>query len=210
MNSKKIHIISNQRSGSTWYQQVLSYDKINVKSFEFEPFNKNAIRDNFKPSIEESINYFYAKERCVIKNQFERLLQFDKDTFNYLINLPEFKRVILLRKDRFEQTLSHVLAIQTGEWQNTDLKDPIVIDFNLWKESLDFIRTYHSKLKAFALKNNDQIVWYEDIKSNKKTDRIKNPDKKFFIENIQELKEDYNLQVVANAKMGAYFKYPST
>ena len=193
MNSKKIHIISTQRSGSTWYQQVLSPYKIHVRSLEFEPFNKNGIKDNFKPPIEQSLKYFHEKEECVIKNQFSRLQEFDEDTFNHLTNLPGFERVIFLRIDRFEQTLSHVLARQTGEWQNTNSKDPITIDFDLWLKSLDIVRTNNKKLEDFARKHNDRIVWYEDVKTNKVTDRVKNPDKKYRIKNIDELKEHYYL-----------------
>jgi hypothetical protein len=193
LNSKKIHIISTQRSGSTWYQQVLSPYKIHVRSLEFEPFNKNGIKDNFKPPIEQSLKYFHEKEECVIKNQFSRLQEFDENTFNYLTNLPGFERVIFLRIDKFEQTLSHALATQTGEWQNTNLKDPIVIDDDIWEGSKHFISTTSKNLHDFACKHNDKIVWYEDVKTGKNTDRVKNPDKNLFIKNIDELWEDYYL-----------------
>jgi len=189
----KIHIISNKRSGSTWYQQVLSPYKINVKSLEFEPFNINDIKNNFKPSIEHSLNYFLEKDVCVIKSQYSRLLEFDQNTFNRLINIPGFERVIFLRRNTFEQCLSHALACQTGEWQNTNLNDPIIIDFDVWLKSKFFIQTYNKSLYNFARRNNDKIVWYEDVKTNKVTDRVKNPNKNLIIKNINELVEDYNL-----------------
>ena len=72
-------------------------------------------------------------------------------------------------------------------------KDPITIDFDLWLKSLDFVRTNNKKLEDFARKHNDRIVWYEDVKTNKVTDRVKNPDKKYRIKNIDELKEHYYL-----------------
>ena len=172
---------------------MLSPYKIHVKSLEFEPFNKNGIRDNFKPPIEESLNYFYKKEVCVIKNQFSRLLEFDEDTFNRLTNLPGFERIIFLRKNSFEQCLSHVLARQTGDWQNTNFSDPIVVDFDLWRRSVKFIHSTREELYDFAIKNNDRIVWYEDVKTNKVTDRVKNPDKNIIVKNINELIEDYKL-----------------
>jgi hypothetical protein len=192
--SKKIHIIANQRSGSTWYQQVLSPYKINVNSLEFEPFNYGGILNKFKPSLEYTMDYLHKQEACVIKNQFNRLLEFDefgKYTFDDLTNIPGFERVILLRRNEFEQCVSYALAMQTGEWQNTTNKDPIVITDKVWEYSKEFITTRNAKLYYWAKSNNDRIVWYEDVKTLKTTDRALNPSKHLVIKNIDELAKDY-------------------
>ncbi len=173
---------------------MLSPYKINVNSIEFEPFNYRGILNKFKPSLEYTMDYLHKQEVCVIKNQFNRLLEFDefgKYTFDDLTNIPGFERVILLRRNEFEQCVSYALAMQTGEWQNTTNKDPIVITDKVWEYSKEFITTRNAKLYYWAKSNNDRIVWYEDVKTLKTTDRALNPSKHLVIKNIDELAKDY-------------------
>lgn len=192
-----IHLLSNQRSGSTYFYHTLrNYIAPDQQRFINEPFS---FHDPF--SISHANRYFQhdvisdriemleqADHRFVVKNHYndlERLRQERYDIYERFKNLDLYT-IVLARHDLFEIALSYTIADQTGQWNTYSDIDPITIDEQVFISNLcEMSRRVQGTIANHHGFQIAQIVDYDDLTFV--------PRKDIQIIDIQDIDTDYDV-----------------
>lgn len=214
-------IVSQPRSGSTYLFKVLRYylgnQKINHRytneifgEWHFGDWNKNR-QDPAK--VLDRLIQLTSYGNIAVKHHQVHLDFFEQtfpDLYQKYINLPS-KRIVLIRDDVFEKTLSLMLAEHYDIWyEDIDKLKPIRIDPDFFRTMYKDTLIMHNRLydispSADLVINYNQLTFwprkdfynlglFDDINFDNlpKTKTVKrNPPKKQTIENIDEIKNIY-------------------
>ena len=158
-------ILSQQRSGSTYLYRVLK-KYLNAKSLNFdnEPFG-HCDKPGFDPEKIISEIKRSADHIVVIKNHalhLNKLLNLYPVEFNEFYHLPK-KRIVLIRHNQFEKTVSSILAKHYEIWQEQpeDI-EPIYVEPWRFRWTYQEIIEEYNMLKA-EIKPTDTVVEYEKL-----------------------------------------------
>lgn len=215
----KINIITNPRSGSTYFYNMLVLFYSPYQHFHMwnEPFNLDT--KSHGKNIDELLHEANMRTEIVLKHHctffnFMEPYQLDK-----LKNMKNFYNIVLIRKDLLQTAISLAISTHKGEWTSyTDTKITIPVD-----EFLKYLETIYVNTKEIINNKHgfkyDEIVYYENLKFNhnedfnltmlsktydykkmrgyypeinlyKKSDKIKPaPDKENILENYNEIYE---------------------
>lgn len=172
-------LLSQQRSGSSYMYDVLCFYLESADSNRKldEPFSwmeRGSTVENYDPNkslydIKETLK---TQKNSVIKNHaahMNKLFKSYPEVFNEFDDIPK-KRIILLRQDHFEKTVSSIISKHYGIWgQQPNNLVPMHIDPRLFRRTFkEIINEYHM-LEAF-IKSTDIVIEYEKLTFQPKQD----------------------------------------
>jgi len=163
----KIQILSMPRTGSSYLKTMLNFQMTKyVNYFTIsEPFNdskQSLIKYQNRNTI---INSIKSSDNALVKSHIHELINIQHTDVFKEYSAIDWYTICLLRRNIFTLTLSRVIAISTGVWDNQNFKNLIMhIDFEIFKnyliQTLNWIRFI--KLNSFNFIFH-KVVFYEDL-----------------------------------------------
>lgn len=169
-------LLSQQRSGSTYmYGTLAFYLKSCHDSYDLaykhldkldEPFINSKKKDfNPNPIIDSIENFLNVGNNVVIKNHIRQMANLEKyhiDAYNRLLDIPK-KRIVLLRHDQFQKTVSSIIAKHYDIWgDQPDDMGPIYIKPDIFRLTYEEIICDYNLLTS-TITSDDIIINYEDL-----------------------------------------------
>lgn len=173
-----ICILGLPRSGSTYLTWLIKQGQdLEVVS---EPFYGALYEHEHTPQHVMRQLQAQAERGILLKeiHLFYPLLEHIRDDYTKLL-ADKFYTIKLIRKDMFEQVLSHAIARQTNQWNiSTSYKPPTkIVKINPEEFELLYNRTRKYNQQLLTYQPYDDIIYYEDlISANFKRDYISLPD----------------------------------
>lgn len=168
----KIEIISIARSGSRYLKELLIYHLSQQYLLYSEPFNEIWMTTYSKRHVGKVIKKCKGIENVLIKTHINDLHRIDNiDQKEYFFS-DHWYKILLLRKDMFNSTLSHAIALEINNF-NLDTYEFKEISISLDK----FVSLLYHKIEQVERiaqmiheGNYDQLVYFEDLTFNRYTD----------------------------------------
>lgn len=171
----KIQILSIPRSGSSYFRSMLNAQ---MKQFEdyytiSEPFNLSKAHlcsHNNKTQVMQQLNH---STHALVKIQpYELLTKCYEQFIDNYVNIPWYT-ICLLRKDIFEASLSRLIAIQTGIWDDVHVSTAFCVEFEELKKYINDTLYWTDIILDNKFNfNYGKIVFYEDLYFNSACDLL--------------------------------------
>jgi len=169
----KIQIVSQVRSGSTYLCKLFGLYTANTYNEPFLDYNKLE-QSSIKSIWQRRFDALNIDSSFVIKSHYFQLEQMEQQLLNQIQEIDFDMTICLLRKDMFEQTLSHTIAQQSNVWSKpSDGLDKLTIDETSFKHNIDFRFADVSNCieNKLGIKY-DHVIFYEDLTFDPAKDRL--------------------------------------
>lgn len=178
MIKKNISIFSGARQGSTYLFSVLhayvnpyypkgpiaGYEEFTNRAFFF---NKGYSSEDYTDQLAKKLEELEMNPTCIVsKHHYDHLFQLKEENNGLLFRLLNINsyNILLIRKDLFATSLSHALAVKTGNWNEYLNTEPVEITIKEYDLSLQYCYSNLVNLinNPFRL-SYDEIRYYEDL-----------------------------------------------
>jgi hypothetical protein len=168
----KIQIVSIARSGSRYLKELLVYHLAEEYQLHSEPFNDHRMPAYSKKYVGKIIKKCNSVKNVLLKTHINDLYRIENQTQQDYFFSSKWYKILLLRKDLFGSTLSHMVALELSNF-NTRPYLETTLEISVDKfVSLLYTKIEHvekmAQLKSRGLFN--QIIYYEDFTFEKQTD----------------------------------------